>query len=280
MRRRRNPDATWTGSEKQIEWARRIRAEAAPTIRGWIAKYRGQDDADHLGRATRFSRYRTRSASSYGFDEAARALEAALEITDARFWIDNRNCASVDHFRAAVEKFQGRRNPGADARISGSLLGIGTIHGLDVEVGGRVKKIATPGMWLAWEPRARRFHICKPKAQRAGAAGLSPAIKAAHKKFHSEAASKALVADVPSPKGKLKALGLLKALVYRVPSRMVLSPEKNPYAWHHAFGDTGHKGGAGYPDRVKPQLCQDEAGNLFICRRKGNIFTVDTWLRG
>jgi len=29
-----------------------------------------------------------------------------------------------------------------------------------------------------------------------------------------------------------------------------------------------------------PALVRDSRGNLFIKRRKGNIFTVDTWLRG
>ena len=35
-----------------------------------------------------------------------------------------------------------------------------------------------------------------------------------------------------------------------------------------------------YTPKVMPALCQDSKGNLFIKRRKGNIFTVDTWLRG
>lgn len=165
-------------------------------------------------------------------------------------------------------------------RLQGSLLGVGTLHGLEVEVGGRSRTIKTPGKWLAWEPKGRRFHICTLVQRRQGAEGLADAVAKAHRKFHGQAPRATAVVDAPSPVGKLETLGLLRALVYKVPSKLVLSPEKNPYAWHHAFGDTGHKGGTTYPDRVKPQLCRDRAGNLFICRRKGNIFTVDTWLRG
>lgn len=280
MGRRRNPDTVdWVGSDKQIAWAKRIRAEAEPVIREWIEDAERARASDRQALAYSGSRNRNRSSYGVHLHDVVR-LRRALAIVDARFWIDNRDCGSANELVAAVERLEtgGRRNPGDN--VNGSLLGIGTLHGLEVESGGRVKKVATPGLWLAWEPRARKFHICKPKAQKAGATGLSPAIKAAHKKFHNEAARKTLVADVPTPKGTLRSLGLLKSLVYRVPSRMVLSPEKNPYAWHHAFGDTGHKGGDRYPDRVKPQLCRDDAGNLFICRRKGNIFTVDTWLRG
>jgi hypothetical protein len=274
-RRRRNPD--WTGTEKQIEWAKRIRADAEPVIRQWLADADADDAADHRRRLSGggWSRHR----GDYRFYAAKKfRLRQGLDIVDARFWIDNRNCGSASEFVAAVERHhRTRSNPGA---AQGSLLGIGTLSSLEVENKGKVTRVSCSGRWLAWEPRARKFHICKPQRQRAGAAGLSPAIKTAHRKFHGEVASKALVADVPTPRGRLKSLGLLRSLVYRVPSRMVLSPEKNPYAWHHAFGDTGHKGGAKYPDRVKPQLCRDDAGNLFICRRKGNIFTVDTWLRG
>jgi hypothetical protein len=278
MRRRgrRNPD-TWAGTEKQIEWAQRIRAEAEPVIRDWMADLAAADARDHANRQLgRGFRHRHTHHLSHVADIGT--LRHALAITDARFWIDVRSCGDVHTFLAAVERFNGgRRNPGG---VTGSLLGIGTLSSLEVENGGKVTKVNCSGRWLAWEPKARKFHICKPQRQRAGADGLSPAIKAAHKKFHSETARKALIADVPTPQGKLKPLGLLRSLVYRVPSRMVISPEKNPYAWHHAFGDTGHKGGAQYPDRVKPQLCRDAKGNLFITRRKGNIFTVDTWLRG
>lgn len=77
----------------------------------------------------------------------------------------------------------------------------------------------------------------------------------------------------------VKNVGLLKSLVYYVPSK-IRSPGKNKYLWHHAFGDTGHKGGDSYPIKVMPMLQRDSAGNLFIKRRPGNIFRVDNWLRG
>jgi hypothetical protein len=68
-------------------------------------------------------------------------------------------------------------------------------------------------------------------------------------------------------------------LVYEVP-QTVRSPGKNPYQWHHAFGDTGHKGGKAYSTAVMPWLARDSKGNLFFVRRQGNIFNVDSWLRG
>lgn len=264
-RRRRNPDEAWTGTEKQIAWAKRIREEALPVIDQWIkqVEYRSAED------------FRRGYGSTMSRLDVGR-LKMARAVTDAKFWIDNRNCGTYGAFLSAYRKFtEARRNPGT----AGSLLGIGTLSSLEVEVSGRARTIKTPGKWLGWEPKARKFHICRV-LRRATADGITANVRSAHRRFHQEAPRKALLVDAPAPKGALRLVGLLRALVYRVPSRMVLSPEKNPYAWHHAFGDTGHKGGTTYPDRVKPHLCKDSAGNLFICRRKGNIFTVDTWLRG
>ena len=160
-----------------------------------------------------------------------------------------------------------------------ALLGIGTLTQLTVldPATRKTRTLTLRNRWLAWEPGKRCFHICTPKGRQGTA--LPPGVRAAHRRFHQADSQAALLADVPSPVGRLTQVGLLKAVVYRVPHQ-VRSPEKNPYAWHHAFGDTGHKGGDNYPDRVMPALLRDAKGNLFIKRRKGNIFRVDTWLRG
>lgn len=160
-----------------------------------------------------------------------------------------------------------------------ALLGIGTLSELEVfnPATKRSTTMRLRNRWLAWDTKRRAFHICVPKSRKANP--LPAGVLKAHRKFHSAASGAALMADVPNPIGTLKQVGLLKALVYHVPSQ-VRSPEKNTYAWHHAFGDTGHKGGATYPERVMPALMRDSKGNLFIKRRKGNIFRVDTWLRG
>lgn len=171
---------------------------------------------------------------------------------------------------------------GAQRRVAGSLVGLGTLESLEVldpRTGRtRTQRFGGGRKWLGWDTGKRRFAICRV-VREAGAAQLGAAVEKAHRRFHTEAPRAAVVADVPTPSGRLTQIGLVRALTYIVPRR-VLSPEKNPYRWHHAFGDTGHKGGASYPQRVMPALMRDAKGNLFIKRRPGNIFTVDTWLRG
>lgn len=165
-------------------------------------------------------------------------------------------------------------NPGPE----GSLVGLGTLESLEVLSGGRVRKMGMRGRWLGWDTGKRRFAICRVVSSAAGRRLGASTVKA-HRRFHNEAPTSAVVADVPDPVGRLTQVGLVKALTYVVPRR-INSPEKNPYRWHHAFGDTGHKGGNAYPERVMPALMRDARGNLFIKRRPGNIFRVDTWLRG
>ncbi len=129
--------------------------------------------------------------------------------------------------------------------------------------------------WLAWD--GRNLHICTVTGTTA--AKLPAGLRAKHAKFHNaQPKGQPFTAECPTPKGGTKMLGLIKALVYVVP-RKINSPEKNPYNWHHAFGDTGHEGGD-YPKKVMPALVKDVAGNLFFKRRKGNIYSVDQWLRG
>lgn len=162
---------------------------------------------------------------------------------------------------------------------SKALLGIGLLTSLEIldPKTGRTTTRIVRGKWLAWDTGRRAFHICTVKG-RAGQ-GLPAGVAKAHRRFHAANPRATVAADVPASAGGEQQVGLVKALTYRVPQQ-VESPEKNPHLWHHAFGDTGHKGGDAYPQRVMPALVRDRAGNLFIRRRPGNIFRVDTWLRG
>ena len=153
-----------------------------------------------------------------------------------------------------------------------ALLCLGKLVKLELNEG---KKASVKGRWLAYD--GRNLHICTVTGT--SKAKLPAAVARRHRKFHGmDPKGEPFCGDCPSPHGKLKQLGLLKALVYTVPKK-INSPEKNPYHWHHAFGDTGHAGGT-YPESVMPALMQDERGNVFIKRRKGNIFKVDDWIRG
>ncbi len=164
-------------------------------------------------------------------------------------------------------------------RARGSLVGLGTLESLEVIQPGstRVDVLRARNCWLGWDPTHRRFAFCRVVGKTTKT--LSPRVRKAHRRFHTEAPSSTVVADVPAPAGRLRQVGLVKALTYIVPRR-VNSPEKNPYRWHHAFGDTGHKGRGDYPERVMPALMRDAKGELFIKRRPGNIFNIDTWVRG
>lgn len=161
----------------------------------------------------------------------------------------------------------------------GSLLGIGVLTTMEVlnERTGKTRTIRVSGRWIGWNPSRRCFHICRVQQRATGR--LPPQVVALHRKFHQARPSGAFTVDVPTPAGPLREVGLLKSLIYEVPPA-VRSPGKNRYQWHHAFGDTGHKGGSNYPTKVMPALRVDARGNYFIVRRPGNIFRVDTWLRG
>ncbi len=159
-----------------------------------------------------------------------------------------------------------------------SILGVGRLTSLEIlnPDTGKVTAKRVTGKWLGWNPRKRAFVICSVKKR--NPAKVSSAIERAHRKFHLAPSTGSFVIDAPTPKGVLRQVGLLKALTYDVP-KQIKSPSKNAAHWHHAFGDTGHKGGV-YTPKVMPALCLDSKRVPFICRRKGNIFTVDSWLRG
>lgn len=141
----------------------------------------------------------------------------------------------------------------------------------------KTSKRSFAGKWLCTSASGKDLLICK--VTKLGSAKLNPAVAARHKRFHKQAPKGSWIGDCPDPQGVLKPIGLLKALTYSVPNGSIRSPEKNPYHWHHAFGDTGHRGGS-YPPKVFPQLLQDTKGNLFIKRRAGNIFKTTDWIRG
>ena len=160
-----------------------------------------------------------------------------------------------------------------------AFIGLGKLTSLEVlnPQTGRATMRKCGAKWLAWDPSHKRFVICNARGRATGT--LPPNITKAHRRFHNAAARSAVTVEFPEPVGAMTQIGLVRALTYSVP-KTVKSPEKNRYLWHHAFGDTGHAGGDHYPQKVMPALMRDAKGNLFIKRRPGNIFTVDTWLRG
>lgn len=166
--------------------------------------------------------------------------------------------------------------------MSASAVGMGLLTQLTYrDAAGRDHKISPRSRWLAWSPTKRQLLICR-KGNGATAA-LSAGVRRIHNQFHDGPSRKALPAVWPDPRGRLTVLGCLVDLTYKVP-RSVISPEKNPYRWHHLFGDHGESGhGEGrstkqYPERYMPHLCRDSAGNLYIKRRPGNRYYVAKWL--
>ena len=160
-----------------------------------------------------------------------------------------------------------------------SLLCIGRLIKLELVEpdSDRVATLRFRDKWLA--SNGRDLYICTVRGVRHGHVRLPGGVLAKHRKFHgAPPKGRPFLGDNPTKTGTTKTLGLVKALVYTVP-RVIDSPGKNPYVWHHAFGDTGHEGKE-YPKRVMPALLKDAKGNLFFKRRPGNIYRVDQWLRG
>jgi hypothetical protein len=154
-----------------------------------------------------------------------------------------------------------------------ALLCIGKLIKLELIKPNR--KMSLRNKWLAWD--GRNLHVCTVHGVMKSR--LPSALLAKHRKFHNaDPKGEPFKGDCPTRQGGIKALGLVKALVYTVP-RKIRSPEKNPYRWRHKFGDTGHEGGS-YPEKVMPALEVDQAGNLFFKRRPGNIYKVDQWIQG
>jgi hypothetical protein len=142
---------------------------------------------------------------------------------------------------------------------------------------GRSQKQRPKGKWLASSADGRQLYICTVKGS--SNAKATKAVAARHKKFHRAGLQGMWEADHPTKVAPTRQIGLLKSLTYSVPRSKIKSPGKNPYRWHHAFGDTGHKGGD-YPPKVFPAVIKDKRGNLFIRRRPGNIYRTTDWIRG
>lgn len=142
---------------------------------------------------------------------------------------------------------------------------------------GKTTKRAMRGKWLCTSGDGKDLLLCRVIGPHQGK--VSGAVAARHKLFHKQASKGAWRGELMEPQGALKQIGLLKALTYEVPGSDIRSPEKNPYHWHHAFGDTGHKGGS-YPPKFFPAIMQDRKGNLFFKRRPGNIFKNSGWIIG
>jgi len=159
------------------------------------------------------------------------------------------------------------------------VMTIGRLVNLEIldPATGKVTKRRLSGRWLATSDHGRDLLICRVTAS--SKSHVQGAVADRHRRFHREPPKGAWIGDCPDPQGQLKQIGLLKALTYAVPGSQIRSPEKNPYHWHHAFGDTGHRGGE-YPQRVMPGVYTDSRGNLFIRRRPGNIFKTTDWIRG
>lgn len=171
-----------------------------------------------------------------------------------------------------------RKNPLPKSAPSRALLCVGQLRDLEIydPKTESTKHIKPHNKWLAWD--GKQFHVCNVSGQ--ANADLPKEVQKRHRKFHqANPQGKPFVGSMPDRSASVRDVGLLKSLVYYVPTK-IRSPGKNKYLWHHAFGDTGHKGGDSYPIKVMPMLQKDSAGNLFIKRRPGNIFKVDQWLRG
>jgi hypothetical protein len=90
----------WTGTDKQIAWAKAIRAEAEPVVREWIS-LQCMRSSRLQQRTSKFDL--ARSATLRECNAGTRLLHAGLKIEDARFWIDMRDCPSAADFIAATE---------------------------------------------------------------------------------------------------------------------------------------------------------------------------------
>lgn len=165
-----------------------------------------------------------------------------------------------------------------------SAVQMGNLIQLEVQTsdGTKVLRMDKP---LAWLPRGAKTGdlvigkiIGKGRVEE-----LAPAVRKVHAKFHQNQPSKA-VRMVTNDRGPWREVGLIVSLTYRVP-KGIRSPQKNPYLWHHLFGDHGEHGHGEYenrptkyPPRYFPMLKVNPQGHLKICRRSCNRYFVTDWL--
>lgn len=173
------------------------------------------------------------------------------------------------------------QNPQPKAGRQGMLLG--KIQSIEVEIGDEVATITPKAQYLGCLNKGKTLCVLHKSKRKDRPTKLNASVEALHRQFHNSDPTRLTYWEWPDPKGKLTNVGLIQALTYSIPS-WLRSPDKKKYLWHHEFGDHGERGhgpvrGSGhYPDTYKPLLQIDEAGNLFIKRRKGNKFYVTDWL--
>ena len=75
----------WTGTDKQIAWAKALKAEAEPIITEW--RFNQISRASRMQqRTSKFDRVRSEMLRK--LNQSTYIMQEALKIEDARFWID------------------------------------------------------------------------------------------------------------------------------------------------------------------------------------------------
>lgn len=95
----------WTGTERQIAWAKDIKAQAEPVIAEWRS-YMITRSSRLQQRTSRFDTYRSGRLRDQLHE--IHVLNDGLRIEDARFWIDLRECPDAQTFIAAVQTWRER----------------------------------------------------------------------------------------------------------------------------------------------------------------------------
>lgn len=140
---------------------------------------------------------------------------------------------------------------------------------------------------LAWKPsqRMKGDLLIGTEVGKGSTEDLSKAVITVHNKFHQGDPRAATKIQFPDRnKGRWRPIGHLVALMYKVPKGIV-SPQKNPYHWHHWFGDHGERGHGQatdedpkYPAKYFPLVLVNENMDFIIQRVRGNRYFVTDWL--
>ncbi len=159
------------------------------------------------------------------------------------------------------------------------LVGIGELVSIDwcPIGGGIVSRTKAPGKkWLAWYGDSNQgdLIIASMVRRRTGVRVAD----GRHTKFHAAPVQELAEIEWDEPNRKtLTPVGLCCAVRYRIPEGMPSNKSGND--WQHDFGEKV-PGVMRHADRYKPFLSRDSHGGLFIVRRAGNDYRLDTWLRG
>lgn len=165
-----------------------------------------------------------------------------------------------------------RRNPGGGRQ----LVQLGKVVGATVvdPKTGREKAVRLNGYTLASTANGRGLELIKVRGK---GGSVSPHIAQKHREFHGADPSSSVTGDDGKPFGKLREVGLLKAITYRATG--IRSPGKKQHSWRHVFGDTGHEGREEQPPSKFPLLLTDGKHHV-IKRRRGNGFYVGVYPDG